>query len=140
MFHQVGALSYWSSILRDFLQKTYPNRRFGGRNQHPGLRALLLLMIFFFCGYIKDRVFDTLVADVEELKVRIQAAVCIVAEDMLTNTSQELEYHLAIFWDTKEAHNEVYWGKLSYNKIVIGLTIYLNNHTSNYDGLRIINI
>ncbi|GBM82857.1 hypothetical protein AVEN_274096-1 [Araneus ventricosus] len=63
---------------------------------------------FFFWGYIKDRVFATPIADVEELKARIQAAVCTVTEDMLKNTWRELEYHLGILRATKGAHVAIY--------------------------------
>ena len=58
-------------------------------NQHPGLRALqmLLLLIFFFWGYIKGRVFVYPVSDVEEVKAKMQAAVYTITEDMLKNTT-----------------------------------------------------
>ena len=37
----------------------------------------------FFWGYMKNRIFATLIADVEELKARSQAAVYTVTVDML---------------------------------------------------------
>ncbi|GBM82110.1 hypothetical protein AVEN_16187-1 [Araneus ventricosus] len=73
-------------------------------DQHPGVRALqiLLRLIIFVWGYIKDRVFATPIADVDELKARIQAAVCIVTEVMLKNSWRELEYRLDILRATNE--------------------------------------
>ena len=76
-------------------------------SRHLILQTLLLLT-FFLWGYIKDRVYATTVADCNELKVRIQAAVVTVTEDLLQNTFLEVEYLLAILQATKRAHIEVY--------------------------------
>ena len=44
-------------------------------NIHPGIITLFAL---FFRGYMKDRIFATLIADVEELKAKMQPGVCAV--------------------------------------------------------------
>lgn len=58
----------------------YLECEFEGMDKDPGLCDLwmLLLWIFFFYGYIKDRVFDIAVPDVEELKTKMQAVECTV--------------------------------------------------------------
>ncbi|GBL90621.1 hypothetical protein AVEN_219296-1 [Araneus ventricosus] len=77
-------------------------------DQQPPRSPDITPLDFFFGGYIKDRVFATPIADVEELKARIQAAVCTVTEDMLKNTWRELENRLEILRATKGAHVEIY--------------------------------
>ena len=62
---------------------------------------------FFLWGYIKDRVNASPVSDCDELKSRIQSAVCTVTEDMLQNTWRKVEYCLDILPDTKGAHVEI---------------------------------
>ena len=58
-----------------------------GTVQYPGHLILLTLFpLTFLCGFIKDRVYITTVADCDELKAGIQAAVATVTEDMLQNT------------------------------------------------------
>ncbi|GBM18906.1 hypothetical protein AVEN_137275-1 [Araneus ventricosus] len=97
MFQQDGAPPYWGSLVRDFLDKTFPDWK-GWTNGLASALSRYYTLIFFFWGYIKDRVFATPIADVKKLKARIQAAVCTVTEDMLKNTWQELEYRLDILW------------------------------------------
>ncbi|GBM20964.1 hypothetical protein AVEN_253749-1 [Araneus ventricosus] len=98
MFQQDGAPPYWGSLVCDFLNETFPERWIGrgGPTTWPPCSPDITPLDFFFWGYIKDRVFATPTADVEELKARIQAAVCTVTEDMLKNTWRELEYRLDI--------------------------------------------
>ena len=57
---------------------------------------------------MKDRVYATPVADCDELKARIQAAVGAVTEDMFQNTWREVKYRLDIHRATKGTHYEVY--------------------------------
>ncbi|GBL60335.1 hypothetical protein AVEN_89352-1 [Araneus ventricosus] len=94
MFQQNGAPPHWGSLVRDFLHETFPDRRIGRDGPTPWLSRSpdITPLDFFFLGYIKDRVFS--IAEVEELKARIQAAVCTLTEDMLKDTWLELEYRL----------------------------------------------
>ncbi|GBN47512.1 hypothetical protein AVEN_150332-1 [Araneus ventricosus] len=88
----------------------------GWTNTRPPCSPLITPLDFFLLGlflfgayfFFKDRVFATLIADVEELKARIQAAVCTVTEDLLKNIWRELEYRLDILRATKGAHVEIY--------------------------------
>ncbi|GBN80779.1 hypothetical protein AVEN_256342-1 [Araneus ventricosus] len=110
MFQQDGAPPHWGSLVRDFLDETFPDRWIGkdGPTPWPPLSPDITPLDFFFWGYIKDRVFATPIVDVEELKARIQAAVCTVTEDVLKNTWWELEYCLDILRATKGAYVEIY--------------------------------
>ncbi|KAJ4439459.1 hypothetical protein ANN_07583 [Periplaneta americana] len=63
---------------------------------------------FFGDTYIKDIVYKTIVADLEDLRRRIVAACATVTPEMLRNTWQELEYRLDICRATRGAHIEVY--------------------------------
>jgi hypothetical protein len=58
-------------------------------------------------GYIKDIVYKTPVTCLDELKLRIVAAIEIVAPQMLENTWREIEYNLDILHATKGANVEV---------------------------------
>ncbi|GBL74033.1 hypothetical protein AVEN_230946-1 [Araneus ventricosus] len=110
MFQQDGAPPHWGSLVRDFLDETFPDRwigRDGPTPWRPRSPDITPLDFFNWC-YIKDRVFATPIAYVEELEVRIQAAVCTVTEDMLKNTWRELEYRLDILQAAKGAHVEIY--------------------------------
>lgn len=57
---------------------------------------------------MKDFVYQTKVADIDELKARIRNAVATVDIGMLARTWQEIEYRLDILHATKGAHVEVY--------------------------------
>jgi hypothetical protein len=62
---------------------------------------------FFLWGYVKDVVYKTPVTSLDELKLRIVAAIETVTPQMLENTWRETEYHLDILCATKGAHVEV---------------------------------
>lgn len=63
---------------------------------------------FFFWGYVKDRVFATLVKDVETFKVRITDAVSSVKSQILGNRWREMKYHFDILRVTKDDRIEIY--------------------------------
>ncbi|GBM91195.1 hypothetical protein AVEN_184531-1 [Araneus ventricosus] len=110
MFQQDGAPPHWDSLVRDFLDEIFQDRWIGRDGPTPWLPRSpdITLLDFSFFNYIKDRAFATPIVDVEELKARIQAAVCTVTEDMLKNTWRELEYRRDILRATKGAHVEIY--------------------------------
>jgi hypothetical protein len=62
---------------------------------------------FFLWGYIKDIVYKIPVTSLDELKLRIVAAIETVTPQMLENTWREIEYHLDILCAMKGAHIEV---------------------------------
>jgi hypothetical protein len=55
-----------------------------------------MLLDFFLWGYIKNIVYKTLVTSLNELKLRIVAAIETVTPKMLENTWKEREYPLDI--------------------------------------------
>ena len=65
-------------------------------------------MDFFYQGHIKDIVYSTPVADLEDMHQRIVATCATVSPQMLANTWQELEYILDICHDTRGAYTEIY--------------------------------
>jgi hypothetical protein len=62
---------------------------------------------FFLWGYVRDIVYRTPVTFLDELKLRIVAAIETVTPQMLENTWREIEYRLDILRATKGAHVEV---------------------------------
>jgi hypothetical protein len=62
---------------------------------------------FFLWGYIKHIVYKTLVTSLNEMMLRIVAAIETVTPQMLENTWRETEYRLDILRATKGAHVEV---------------------------------
>jgi hypothetical protein len=62
---------------------------------------------FFLWGYVKDTVYKTPVTSLDEVKLRIVAAIETVTPQMLENTWREIEYRLDILRAKKGAHVEV---------------------------------
>ena len=110
VFQQDGAPPHWGLIVRDFLNKTFPNRWIGrsGPTQLPPRFSDTTLLDFFLWGYVKDRVYRTPVRDVETLQSRIIDVLATVNEEMLENTWRKFEYRLDILRATNGAHVEVY--------------------------------
>ena len=63
---------------------------------------------FFLWGYIKGKVYITLVPNVETLKARITAALATVTMEMLENTWREIKFRLDVLRATNGAHVEIY--------------------------------
>ena len=51
--------------------------------------------VFFFWGFVKDRVYQTHMADLADLLRRIVEVIALVTPEMLSRVWQEIEYHLA---------------------------------------------
>jgi hypothetical protein len=62
---------------------------------------------FFMRGYFKDIVYMNPVTSLDELKLRIVAAIKTVTPQMLENIWRETEYRLDILCATKGTHVEV---------------------------------
>jgi hypothetical protein len=77
--------------------------QFRGLRAHPILRRL----ISSWGGYVKDTVYKTPVTSLDELKLRIVAAILTVTLQMLENTWREIEYRLDVLRAMKGAHVEV---------------------------------
>lgn len=110
VFQQDGAPPHYALHVTDHLNECFPQRWIGrgGPTAWPPRSPDLTPLDFFFWGYIKDIVYKTVVADLEDLRRRIVAACATVTPEMLRNTWQELEYRLDICRATRGAHIEVY--------------------------------
>jgi hypothetical protein len=87
-FQQDGAPPHWSLTVRAFLNQHFPNRWIGraGPISWPAKSPGITPCDFFLWGYVKDGVYRTPVADINDLKDRIKAAVATVDVDMLQRT------------------------------------------------------
>ncbi len=72
-FQQDGAPPHFAIIVRDFLNQTFPNRWIGrsGPILWPPRSPDLTPLDFFLWGYLKDRVFRTKPANLQEMQNRI---------------------------------------------------------------------
>jgi hypothetical protein len=105
-FQQDGAPPHWSLIVRASLNQHFSNRWIGraGPISWPARSPDITPCDFFLWGYAKDCVYRNLVADNNDLKNRIKAAVATVDVDMLQRTWMEPEYRLDIVRVTNGAH------------------------------------
>jgi hypothetical protein len=90
-------------IVRASLDKNFPNRWIGraGPISWPARSPNITPCDFCLWGYVK-----ACVADINDLKDRIKAAIATVDVDMLQRTWMELEYSLDIVRVTNGAHVE----------------------------------
>lgn len=110
ILQQDGAPPHWGTTVRHALDECFPGRWIGrgGPLSWPPRSPDITPLDFFLWGYVKDIVYQTKVADIDELKARIRNAVATVDIDMLARTWQEIEHRLDILRATKGAHIEVY--------------------------------
>ena len=110
IFQQDGAPPHWSLMVRRFLDQTFPDRWMGrdGPMLWPPRSPDLTPLDFFLWGYVKDIVYRTPVPNIDELIMRITAAVANIDIDMLQRTWREIEYRLDILRATRGAHVEIY--------------------------------
>ncbi|KAJ4447807.1 hypothetical protein ANN_09815 [Periplaneta americana] len=104
VFQQNRAPPHYALHVTDHLNECFPQRWIGrgGPTAWPPRSPDLTPLDFFFWGYIKDIVYKTVVADLEDLRRRIVAACATVTPEMLQNAWQELEYRLDICRATRE--------------------------------------
>jgi hypothetical protein len=87
----------------------FPGRWVGRDGRIPWLSPLpdITPLDFFLWGYVKDVVYKTPVTSLDEMKLRIVAAIETVTPQKLENTWREIEYRLGILRAKKGAHVEV---------------------------------
>jgi hypothetical protein len=73
IFQQDGASLHWSLDVRDFLDRTFPQRWLGrdGPTRWPPRSPDITYLDFFLWGYAKYRVYATPIRDVAELRRQI---------------------------------------------------------------------
>lgn len=101
VFMQDGAPPHWSKSVRDWLSATFPNRWMGRNSPNlpwPPYSPDLTPMDFFLWGWTKSQVYGAPIADLEELRVRIQTAFLELPMDMVRRSidSYEKRLHLCI--------------------------------------------
>ena len=104
IFQQDGVPPHWGSHVRRFLDATFPNRWIGrdGPTPWPPRSPDITPLDFFLWGYVKDKVFSTLVPDITNLKASITDDFAAVTEDTLGNTCREIDYRLDVLRATNE--------------------------------------
>lgn len=110
IFQQDGAPSHFGLRVRKSLDKRFPGQWIGrgGAIPWPARSPDVMPLDFFFWGCAKDRVFNTPVRDVDELKQKITDVVASVNLNMLANTWCELHRRLEFLQDNNGRHVEVY--------------------------------
>jgi hypothetical protein len=107
-FQQDGATSRCSLTVRASLNQHFPNRLTGcaGPISWPTRSPDITPCDFFLWVYVKDCVYWTSVANINDLKDRTAAAIAKVDVDFLQRILMELEYRLDIVRVTKGVHVE----------------------------------
>ena len=113
IFQQDGAPPHYATIVRDFLDSTFP-QRWCGRGGGEGWRAWpprspdLTPLDFFLWGYVKALVYQVKIKDLFHLKTRIADAINTVTPAMLGRVWQDLEYRLDVCRATNGSHIELH--------------------------------
>ena len=101
-FQQDGAPPHYSVIVRDYLNVTFPNRWIG--RGVVGVLAIawpprspdLTPLDFFLWGYLKDRVYKVMPANVEELKQSIRNEIQLIPVEMIRNAIEAAYVRMGI--------------------------------------------
>lgn len=110
IFQQDGAPPHYSNIVRTSLNERFPDSWIGrgGPTSWPPRSPDLTPLDFFLWGFVKDRVYQTPVADLADLRRRIVEVIALVTPEMLSRVWQEIEYRLDITRATNGAHVELH--------------------------------
>lgn len=87
VFQQDGTPPHFALNVREYLNRTFPNRWIGRGSARlwPSRSPDLTPLDFFAWGFIKGRVYKTKVRDLQDLKTRIRNAVTAISPAMLRN-------------------------------------------------------
>ncbi|PNF30502.1 hypothetical protein B7P43_G10874 [Cryptotermes secundus] len=110
IFQQDGESPHWSTIVRDALDKHFPEGWIGrgGPISWPPSSPNVTPLDFFLWGYVKNIVYKTQVRDIDQLKTRVRDTVTTVNVGMLARTWQGIEYRLDILRATNGAYVQLY--------------------------------
>ena len=108
-FQQDGAPPYWGVDVCRFLDETFPNRWIGrdGPIPWPPRSPDITPLDYFFWGFVKEKVFNTRVCGLDELKVRINDTVLMIDPENLKNTFGNFATRLDKFKSSDGGHIEV---------------------------------
>ena len=109
LFQQDGAPPHWLREVRERLDEEFPGRWIGrgAPISWPPRSPDITPLDFFLWGYVKDRVYATQVAKINQLRERIENVIATVTPEMLQRTWIELDHRLDILRVTGGAHVEV---------------------------------
>jgi hypothetical protein len=97
MFFKIdGARPHWSMTVHESLNQHFQNWWTGcaGPIPWPSRSLIITFCDFFLRGYVKDHVHQTLVANISNMRYRIQSPTATADTDMMQHTWMELKYHL----------------------------------------------
>ena len=111
VFQQDGAPPQFSHIVRDYLNRTFPERWIGRRS--PWLWAsrspdLTPLDFFFAWGYIKSEVYTSKVNGLSDLRNRIGEAAGLITIQMLRSTFRSTAERWGMCFDLDGGHVEMH--------------------------------
>ena len=97
-------------IVRQSLDRRFPAQwiRRGGPIPWPARSPDITPLDFFFGGFVKDRVFQEPVRDIEELKRKVVEVAGTVDQNMLTKTWRELHRRLEFLQENNGMHCELF--------------------------------
>ena len=113
IFMQDGASPHYANIVRDYLDRVFPERWLGrgSRGQPwrewPARSPDLTPCDFFLWGHVKSIVYKVKIRDIPHLKERIKMALNTITPAMLGNTWRELEIRLDRCRGTMGRHTEM---------------------------------
>lgn len=93
IFQQDGAPAHYARLVRDYLNIVFPNRWIGrgGPLPWPPRSPDLTPLDYFLWGFLKDKVFRTVPANLQEMKTRIEENCLIPDDQMFTNVRESFE-------------------------------------------------
>lgn len=112
LFMQDGAPPHWGLQVRYWLNQHFPQRWMGRGSANmpwPPRSPDITPCDFFLWGFVKSKVFTTPIADIPELKERIQQAFTLITRDMLCNVIKAYENRLHEIIENDGSHIEVPW-------------------------------
>ncbi|PSN31536.1 hypothetical protein C0J52_26409, partial [Blattella germanica] len=110
IFQQDGAPPDYSNSVRTSLNEIFPDSWIvrGDLTSWPPRSPDLIPLDFFLWGFVKNRVYQTPVADLADLRRRIVEVIALVTPEMLSRVWQEIEYRLDITRATNGVHVELH--------------------------------
>ncbi|GBM46118.1 hypothetical protein AVEN_66274-1 [Araneus ventricosus] len=98
IFQQDGAPPHHDNIVREFLDKTFPQRWIGrgAVMAWPPRSPDITSLDFYLWGYVKQHVYSERINDINNLKQSITDVIHSVTPDVLTRVSEELDYRLDV--------------------------------------------
>lgn len=107
-FQQDGAPPHYKRSVRDYLDEVFPERWIGRRGaiEWPPRSPDLTPLDYFFWGYLKDRVYQTKLTSIDELKQRIQYEIDNMNPDIIQRSVDNFYQRLAYCQEVEGKHFE----------------------------------